>query len=163
MLFAIMSDSHDHWPNTKKAVQLANEKGCEVLLHAGDLIAPPGVAELKKFNGNVHFVFGNNEGERVGISNAMQGTINVKLEGNEMQREIAGLQVYMNHYPTIGNMAYKTGEYDLVVYGHDHTYHVEGNDKTMLINPGEICGYLTGDATFVIFDSETKKVEKIIL
>jgi putative phosphoesterase len=154
MKFAIVSDSHDNWPLLQKAVSIANEKGCEVLLHAGDLIAPPGISVLGKFNGNVHYVFGNNEGEKVGISRAVDASLNVKLHGNTMSEDFFGYKVFMNHYPLVSELAYKTGEYDLVVYGHDHTYHVEKNDKTILINPGEACGYKTGMATMSFFESQ---------
>jgi putative phosphoesterase len=163
MKIAIVSDSHDNWPLLKKAVEVANEHGCEVLLHAGDLIAPPGVAVLRNFNGNVHYIFGNNEGEKLGISRQVDASLNIKLHGNEMDETFGGVRVFMSHYPNVSVLAYKTGEYDLVVYGHDHTYYVEKNEKTVMVNPGEACGYQTGMATCSLFDSETREVERIVL
>jgi hypothetical protein len=163
MNIAIMSDSHDNWEKMKKAVQLANEHGCEILLHAGDLIAPPGIAILRKSNGNVHYVFGNNEGEKIGISREIDASLNVTLEGNEMDKEFEGLRIFMSHYPNISALAFKTGDYGLVVYGHDHLYDVQKNKTTIMVNPGEVCGYRTGISTFAVYDTETKEVERIVL
>lgn len=163
MKIAIVSDTHDNWPLLEKAVSLANEHGCEVLLHAGDLISPYGIALLRKFNGNVHYIFGNNEGEKIGISRQVDASLNIKLHGNEMDEKFGGVKVFMSHYPNVSNLAYKTGEYDLVVYGHDHKYYVEKKDQTVMVNPGEACGHITGMATFSIFDSESKEVERIML
>ncbi|MEX0896100.1 MAG: metallophosphoesterase [Patescibacteria group bacterium] len=163
MKLALVSDSHDHWENLKKAVHLANEADCEVLLHAGDLIAPPGIEMLKPFQGEVYFVWGNNEGEKVGITRQMDAAESLTLAGDVLDMEIGGLSVFMNHYPTIAQLAFQAGSYDLVVYGHDHAYHVEEADAQFLINPGEICGYRTGVASFVIFDTKARTAERISL
>lgn len=163
MKIAIVSDSHDNWPLLEKAVSIANENGCEVLLHAGDLIAPPGIAVLRKFNGNVHYVFGNNEGEKIGILRQIDASFNIKLHQNEMDEAVGGVRTFMSHYPTVAALAYKSGEYDLVVYGHDHTYRIEKNDATIMVNPGEACGYRTGMATMSLLDSETREVDRVVL
>ena len=74
MKIAIMSDSHDRWDYLEKAIGIAHGKGCELLLFAGDLIAPPGLAILEKFNNKVKFVWGNNEAEQVGMTRRMDSS-----------------------------------------------------------------------------------------
>lgn len=66
MLVAIMSDSHDNWPMLEASINTANSKKCSYLLHAGDLIAPPGIQYLQKFKGKVIFAWGNNESDKRG-------------------------------------------------------------------------------------------------
>ena len=61
MKLALLSDSHDNMRNLDSAVAEAHSVGCEVLIHAGDLIDPSGIHHLQKFNGKVIFVFGNND------------------------------------------------------------------------------------------------------
>lgn len=165
MNIAIFTDSHDNEEKLKKAVAIANERGCEIVLHAGDLIAPPLIKILEKSNGNVYYVLGNNEGEKIGLARACDASLNVHLEGEVMDKTFDNdtVRIFMNHYPEISALAYKTGEYDLVVYGHDHTYNVEKSGKTTLVNAGEVCGYRSGVATFAIYDTETKEVERIVL
>jgi len=46
----------------------------------------------------------------------------------------------------------------------DHIYHEEIiSNGTLLLNPGEVHGNKTGVSTCMIFNTETKKVEKVIL
>jgi len=52
MKIAILSDLHDHWPNMTPAIAIVNRAGCEVLLHAGDLITPTGVHQLSPLGFN---------------------------------------------------------------------------------------------------------------
>jgi putative phosphoesterase len=163
MKISIMSDSHDRWEILEKAIEISNENNCEYLLFAGDLIAPSGLAILEKFNGNVKFVWGNNEGEKVGLTRKMDASEKIQLAGDIYEDEIDGIKIFMNHYPKIVELASKSGDYDLCVYGHDHTYHHSKVRDTVLVNPGAISPYKIEGSTFVIFDTETKEVERVDL
>jgi len=48
-----------------------------------------------------------------------------------------------------------------VLYGHTHKLDIHQDGKTLIINPGESCGYLTGHSTAVILDPNTKEYEII--
>lgn len=163
MKLAIMSDSHDRWDHLEWAVNLANEKECSTLLFAGDFIAPPGLAVLGKFLGNVKFVWGNNDGEIQALTRKMDASEKIELAGDIYEGELGGVRIFMNHYPRPSELAAKSGEYDLVVFGHTHEYHEEKIGETWLLNPGEIQGYLSGNVTFIVFDCETREREKITL
>ncbi|MDQ3099407.1 MAG: YfcE family phosphodiesterase [bacterium] len=163
MKIAIMSDSHENWTKLTKAIDIANKENCTHLLFAGDLIAPPGIVVLEKFNGKIHFVWGNNEGEKTGLTRKMNASQKITLEGDIFESEIHGIKIFMNHYPRIVELAAKSGDFDLCIHGHSHEYREEAIGSTILINPGEIQGYLTGKVTFIIFDCETKKVKRIEL
>jgi len=41
-----------------------------------------------------------------------------------------------------------------VVSGHTHVAGMERNGKTLVLNPGEVCGYLTGKSTGAIIDTK---------
>ncbi|MFC1790049.1 metallophosphoesterase [Patescibacteria group bacterium] len=161
MKIAIMSDSHDRWNLLEKAIQTANQASCEVLLFAGDLIAPPGIALLEQFEGMVKFVWGNNEGERVGMTRMFDKSTKIELCGDTFEGEIGGLKVFMNHYPRYAQLASKSGELDLCVHGHTHEYLEEKNGECSLINPGEIQGGKTRKSSFVIFDTKLKQAKKV--
>ncbi|MBE3116942.1 metallophosphoesterase family protein, partial [Candidatus Bathyarchaeota archaeon] len=47
--------------------------------------------------------------------------------------------------------------------GHSHNKGIENRGKTLLINPGELCGYLTGKATIAILDTEKNQARIIEL
>jgi putative phosphoesterase len=163
MKIAIMSDSHDRWELLENAIEIANKESCEYLLFAGDLIAPPGLAVLEKFNGKVKFVWGNNEGEKLGLTRKMDASEKIELAGDIYEDQIDNVKIFMNHYPKIVDLASKTGNYDLCIYGHDHTYHESKVANTILVNPGAITPYKIEGSTFIIFDTTTKDIKRINL
>ena len=163
MKIAIMSDSHDRWEELLQAITIANEKSCEYLLFAGDLISPPGIAVLEKFNGKVKFIWGNNEGEKVGITKKLSTSDKISLEGDSYEDTLDGIRIFMNHYPRIVELAAKSGEFDLCIYGHDHTYNYTKVNDTLYVNPGAITPYNIPNASFIIFDTSTKEVAKVDL
>lgn len=159
-----MSDSHDHYENLNKAVEMVNDEGCEILLFAGDLIAPGNGSEaLSKFNGPVKMIYGNNDGDPHALNMMFSKYDNLEIVGKEYEAEVEGVKIFMTHYPRIGQLAAKSGEFDLVIYGHDHTYNEENVGETILLNPGAIHPYKIEYASFVIFDTESKSIEKIVL
>lgn len=162
MKIAIMSDSHEHWDNLHKAIHIANQQSCDVLLFWGDLMAPGnGLSALKTFAGPVHMVFGNNDGDVYKLMKNSQWS-NITIHGDIYEDTIDGLKVMMNHYLKITNRAAKSGDYNLCIYGHDHKYQYSLVGNTQLLNSGSILGDKE-PAGFVIYDTQTKEVEHIIL
>ena len=159
MKIAIMSDSHDNWGKMVDAINIANDKNAEVLLHAGDLIAPPGIDILEKFKGEVKYVWGNNEAEKMGMTRKIDAIEKITLCGDLFEGKIDNLKILMNHYPRYSELAALSGEFDLCVCGHTHEYREEYFGEILLLNTGEIQGHRTGISSFVIFDTVTKKVK----
>lgn len=161
MKIAIMSDSHEHRDNLRKAIGIANNE-CDILLFAGDLMAPGnGIAVLKTFRWSVHMVFWNNDGDKYKLTKNSIWS-NVIIHGDIYEDTIDGMKIMMNHYPNIVGWAAKSGDYDMCIYGHDHTYHYSTINNTQLINPGCILGDSEA-AGFVIYDTTNKQIEHIIL
>lgn len=136
------------------------------MLFAGDLISPTGVEIMESFNGSTHFVLGNNEGELVKLTRASDASEKVTLHYEYGQsvfdQKIDGLSFYMNHYPSFVHNAASTGNYDVCIYGHDHTYHEEVlPNGTILLNPGALKGNKNGEVTCMIFDTKEKSTKKI--
>ena len=100
MKLAVISDTHDHLENLEKALTEINELGAGVLLHCGDLVSPFVIDRLAKFNGPVHVVFGNNEGDRYTINNvATKKFPNVKLHGEMGFVETESGEAAFTHRP----------------------------------------------------------------
>jgi hypothetical protein len=51
------------------------------------------------------------------------------------------------------NSIIDSGYFDAVIHGHSHNKGVERKGKTLIINPGELCGYLTGKSTIALLDT----------
>jgi putative phosphoesterase len=54
-----------------------------------------------------------------------------------------------------------SGGYDVVAFGHTHKANVTREGHTLVINPGEICGYLTGKSTFALLDTAERNVHLV--
>ena len=52
----------------------------------------------------------------------------------------------------------RSGNYDLVVFGHTHEVE-ERIEKGLMLNPGEVGGWLTGRCTVALVDLESLEVE----
>lgn len=161
MKLGVMSDSHDHVPNVRRAVKLFQDRGVDLVVHAGDFVAPFAVLPLADLEGRVVAVFGNNDGERVGLQKTFE-KIGGEVYPNLAPAEIGGRRVAAVHYPELALPIAEGGAYDLVIYGHTHEVDVRPGKVTVL-NPGETGGWLSGRATVAVVDLETMKVEIVDL
>jgi len=53
--------------------------------------------------------------------------------------------------------------YDVIVHGHTHEAKIYRKGKTLVINPGEACGYLSEKPTIAILDTQTMDAKTIDL
>ncbi|MBL7130353.1 MAG: metallophosphoesterase [Candidatus Omnitrophica bacterium] len=158
MILGIIADSHDNLPKLKKAIALFNKKNVNLVLHAGDYIAPFSVGMLEN-NLNCEYlgVFGNNDGERNGLVNRSQGKINNEtLELDKFNRKI-----FLVH--DINKVNIDFSNYDILICGHTHKVKVDRHNHTWLINPGECGGWLSGKSSVATFDliSNTVKIHRL--
>jgi uncharacterized protein len=157
MKIAIVSDIHDNVWTLKAALAQLNEAG--ILLCCGDLCSPFIVGLMAEaFGGAIHIVEGNNEGDWRRISQTAARFPSVHLHGEFFEDEIDGKRVAVNHYPNIALPLAQSGKYDLVCYGHDHHFAMEGRGSTLTLNPGTLLGYdpinkQDVPATFILYDT----------
>lgn len=147
-----MSDSHDNLEAIKKAVEFFNQEHVEAVIHAGDLISPFTAREFLKLKSPLIAIFGNNDGERDGLRKAYQ---NMCYLENFQEISIDNRRIAVIHgtNPALVESLFCCAEYDVIVTGHTHQYEVK-KDISLLVNPGETCGYLTGDKTVVLLEVE---------
>ncbi|AMW33684.2 hypothetical protein SAMN04488510_13512 [Fervidobacterium changbaicum] len=157
LLWMIISDSHDNISNAKKFMEIARQRGVTHIYHLGDIVspfmAPYFLAEEIKFFG----IFGNNDGEKLFLMQKFQNT----LHNQPYEKEEEGFRIFLMHEPYALLPAIKSQLYDFVFYGHTHQLDIRTEGRTLVINPGESCGYLTGRATAVILRPETREYEVI--
>ncbi len=163
MKLAILSDIHDHLANLRLALVHAQE--AEALLCCGDLCSPFIIKELgERFTrGEIHVVFGNNDADLFRITAKAAEYGHLHLHGEFAELELGGQRFALNHFDNLGRALAQGGRYDIVCFGHNHRYEVSQVGPTLLINPGEIMGELTGQATFVLYDTETREAARIEL
>ena len=157
MKIGIMSDSHDNMPNIAAAVKYFNEAGVAHVIHAGDFVAPFVYRALKELKCPFTGVFGNNDGERLGLQKTLTplGTLEPRLA----KLDLGGKRIVVVHEGDFVEELAASGQYDLVVYGHSHTHDVREVGGVLIVNPGETCGWVTGRSTVVVLDLETGKLD----
>lgn len=164
MIVGIMADTHDRLPMLDKAVKKLNEEGVELVLHAGDYIAPFVVPHFKPLKADLIGVFGNNDGDKELLKKRF-ADMGVDIRGKFAEIVIDGLKVAMLHGHEEGLLRslIGVGGYDVVMHGHTHEARAYREGETLVINPGEVCGYLTGKSTIALLDTETLDVKTVLL
>ncbi len=161
MLVGVISDTHDNLPQVEKAVKLLNEKNVGLVLHAGDYVAGFVIPKFKQLNCYLVGVFGNNDGDHELLKKRFSETINCTIHDRFTQVNVEGYKIALLHgHETELLTAIIESEYfDAVVHGHSHMLGVTQKGKTLVVNPGEVCGYLTGKPTLAILDTEKRQAE----
>ena len=152
MKIGVMSDSHDNVPMIRKAVELFNKERVGLVVHAGDFIAPFEVTAMNDLVCRVVGVFGNNDGERIMVAKRFEEI--GEIHPNLASVEIGGRRIAAVHYPELAEPIAKSGEYDIVIYGHTHKIDVR-REESLILNPGETGGWTTGKCTVAVVDLET--------
>jgi len=156
MLIGVLSDTHDNLPKVRDALDVFRQRGVEHVLHAGDLVAPFTMRVLVRSGLPLVAVFGNNDGERKGLSKACE-TI---YEGPHVM-QLAGRRIVLAHEPETLVPEVTAGA-DLIIHGHNHIPGVEAG-LPKILNPGECGGWLSGKCTAAVVDLATLEVEMIDL
>jgi uncharacterized protein len=154
-MIGILSDSHDNLEAIAKAVDFFNQHKVSLVLHAGDIISPFTVKEFKMLACPLILAYGNNDGEKKGLEIAFkQMNADIK-ELNEVEHGGKKIALYHGTVTVLLSSLISSGEYDVVVRGHSHTAEIKREGRTLVINPGECCGYLTGKQTVALLDPAT--------
>ena len=163
MRIGILSDTHDNLPMVERAVAKLNELSPDLVLHTGDFIAPFVIPRLAALNCPCIGVFGNNDGDRALLASKARESGNVEIHGCFTVRRADGRSIALLHgeEPDALNEIAGAGIFDVVVHGHTHRPSIRERGGTLMVNPGEVCGYLTGKGTVAIL--ETGRLEVKIL
>jgi len=157
MKLGILSDTHDQLKQLKKALEFFQKNDVKKILFAGDLVSPFVIDSFIKTNIPVIAVFGNNEGEKVFIKEKFKSIGEIYESG--ISFTIENKTFFMTHYDHIAQELADHTDYDFIIFGHTHHPIIEKHGKTILINPGECCGLLTGESTVAILNTETSQCE----
>ena len=156
MKIGIVADTHDRLRYIHKAVEIFNSSGVQLVLHGGDFVAPFALKPLEHLEMDWLGVLGNNDGEVAGLIKVSEG----RIKGRRLEHTVGGRTILVVHDE---GGARKGGAFpsdmDVVVFGHTHEPSVVREGDTLVVNPGECCGYLGDRATVALLDTETMQVE----
>lgn len=160
-----VADTHDNLPMVDKAVKEFNQEKVQLVLHAGDYVAPFVIPKFKNLKGRLIGVFGNNDGDRQLLKKKMDEHDNMELRGSFAEISIEGLRIALLHgdQEELLKALITSRSFDIVVHGHTHKAEVSRNGKTLVVNPGEACGYLSGKSTIALFETSRQEVKRVEL
>jgi uncharacterized protein len=155
MLIGAISDTHDNLPQIEKAVKILNEEKVGMVLHAGDYVAGFVIPKFKSLNCPLIGVFGNNDGDHELLKKRFSETQNCTIHDRFAQVTVEGYRIALLHgeEAELLNALADSGYFNAIVNGHSHLKGIQTRGKTLLVNPGEACGYLTGKSTIAILDT----------
>lgn len=124
----ILSDSHLKSDYTKEVIDFLKAQKCEYLIHAGDLCIEKNLQLLEESELKYIAVFGNNDRALLSLSSKY----NIKAEPYYFK--IQDLKFKLVHLPY-----HLTPDSDIVIFGHTHEFECDYKNKTLFLNPGEVC------------------------
>jgi putative phosphoesterase len=153
-----MSDTHDKLENVDTAVSKFKAAGVGAVFHCGDFCSPFVARRMVALKGTPFYaVRGNNDGDITFLNKTFAELGPIKEPNQEI--ELEGRKILLLHGHAIPEECItdiaKGGRYDIIVYGHYHHTRNEMVGKTIVLNPGEACGYLTNAGTVMILDLAT--------
>ncbi len=149
-MIGVLSDSHDNVTAVKRAVRLFSDAGCDLVVHAGDFVAPFAAMELRALGCPVKAVFGNCDGEKKGLAAAFEGM--GEISGAPLYFEHAGLRLLVTHLSAPVKGYIRAKKCDVLIYGHTHKPEIRRENGILIINPGEAGGWVHGKCTAALLD-----------
>ena len=128
MKIGILSDSHLKSDYTKEVIDFLKEINSEYLIHAGDLCIEKNLEHLENSGLKYIAVFGNNDRNLLQIASKY----NIKQEPYFFK--IKDVSFKLMHLPY-----HLTPDSDVIIFGHTHIFECDYKNKTLFLNPGEVC------------------------
>jgi putative phosphoesterase len=162
LIVGLVADSHDCLPKIKEAVAKINAEPVELVLHAGDYSAPFVTDWFRALKVKMIGVFGNNDAEK-GLLRTRFAQAGHEIRGRFTEVQTGSMRIALTHGDEEDLLKSLTtcGGYDVLAHGHSHKATVSKQGRTLIINPGELCGYLTGECTYAILDTATMETRTV--
>ena len=162
MLVGVIADSHDHMERIKQAIHILGQRQITTVIHAGDYIAPFALIPFVEAGFGFYAVFGNNDGEIEGLRRMAEPIGGIRT--GPYRFEIDGKKFLLNHVPLSDEqLAAERSRSDFVIVGHTHIVEHRRLGDLSIINPGELCGWLKGRATFAILNVASGELDLVDL
>ena len=164
-----MSDSHDNLDKVSKAIEYLRKTGIDLLIHLGDIVSPFTLIRILQIESRAIVILGNNDGDALSLREIAHKA-GALLRPHYYSTEIDGLKTFMMHGHGPADQTLEPVEalarssmFDIVMYGHTHKPEVRTVGRTIVLNPGEVCGCLYGSSTIALLDTRTRKVKIVDL
>jgi len=162
MRVGVLSDSHDRVPAIAEFARLFREAGVGIVLHAGDYCSPFSLSPLLAADLPLAGVFGRNDGDHEGLLAEAAKGMGTEIYDSPHSVDVSGVRLLLIH--DLSDVAERSVDaHAVVIHGSSHIKQCRMSGTTLLLNPGEGCGWLFGVPTAAVLDLETLKVDFLTL
>lgn len=163
MKIGIISDTHDHGTNLKRAVRILYDEKVELLVHCGDITQPETALLMVEFR--LICVFGNLDAASGQIRQTLLSYDAKNYAGEQFTGEIDGIPVAVAHGNRPGSIEQfaRSGKYQYVFTGHTHQARHEQINRTWVVNPGALGGRQVESRSFCWLDVASGEIKFIKL
>jgi uncharacterized protein len=159
----VLADTHDRVPAVAEFLAEFARRGVTLVVHAGDFCAPFSLLPFREAGFPLLGVFGRNDGDHDGLVAAATAL----PAGGEIFKgphsvEIDGTSLLIVHDPA-DTTTRSLDAHAIVVYGFTHKPEMTERAGSLLLNPGEACGWLTGTPAAAVLDLAARRVEFLTL
>jgi putative phosphoesterase len=128
-----------------------------MVLHAGDFCAPFALKPFIDLNVPLVGVFGRNDGDHEGIRAYAQQGMGIEIFESPHSFELGGQRILLVH-DFVDASPRSVESHGVVVHGFTHREEMKTRGDTLIVNPGEGCGWLHGAASGAVLDLDSKDV-----
>lgn len=162
MRIGLIADTHDRLPAIQALVAQMQDAGVGMVLHAGDYCSPFSLKSFEDGQLSLAGVFGRNDGDREGLVSRAQAAFGAELFESPHSFEIGGRRILLVH--DIGEVQPRSiTSHEIVIHGSTHQQEMKTRGETLIVNPGEACGWLYGTPSAAILDLDSRQVEFLTL
>jgi putative phosphoesterase len=162
MRVGVLADSHDRLPAIAEFARRFREAGVGLVLHAGDYCSPFSLKPFVDADLPLAGVFGRNDGDRQGLRAEAAKAIGTELYESPHSVDVGGTRILLV-YDIADVQDRSIAEHAVVIHGFTHQRQLRSAGDTLLVNPGEACGWLFGTPTAAIVDLESRQTEFLTL
>ena len=162
MKVGLLADSHDRIPAIAELLKLMREGGATMVLHAGDYVSPLALKPFDDLHMTLAGVFGKNDGDHQSLQSRASAALGLELFESPHSFEVGGHQILLVH--DIADAQKRSiKSHSVVVHGFAHQQSMKTQGDTLIVNPGEACGWMFGTPGGALLDLDTKQVQFLTL
>jgi uncharacterized protein len=162
MLIGLIADTHDRLPAIAELVRQMQEAGVGMVLHAGDYCSPFALRAFEEAQLSLAGVFGRNDGDPQGLVTRAQSAIGTELFESPHSFELGGRRLLLVH--DIGDVNKRSiASHEIVIHGSTHQQEMKTRGDTLIVNPGEGCGWLYGTPSAALIELDSREVQFLTL
>ena len=162
MKIGLMADSHDRIPAIAELLRLMREAGATMVLHAGDYVSPLALKPFEDLHMTLAGVFGKNDGDHQSLLSRAGAGFGLEIFEAPHSFEVSGHQIMLTH--DLADVQKRSvSSHSVIVHGFTHQQTMKTQGDSLIVCPGESCGWMYGTPSAALLDLDTKKVEFLSL